>query len=164
MCWWRHHRNAKIMSYHFIKSIATSHCPKTLCCAGLARAKSVPTKTYSNEVVTLWYRPPDVLLGSTEYSTPIDMWWVVTYRHMTYSIYTWRLVKGLKRILLTGLLILLHAKIVSELLSITSNTQHATEGLSSFHSAYQQKKQSWKLNRKYINHSSKCFLPQHCSY
>ncbi|KFP88553.1 Cyclin-dependent kinase 18, partial [Apaloderma vittatum] len=39
---------------------------------GLARAKSVPTKTYSNEVVTLWYRPPDVLLGSTEYSTPID--------------------------------------------------------------------------------------------
>lgn len=43
---------------------------------GLARAKSVPTKTYSNEVVTLWYRPPDVLLGSTEYSTPIDIWGV----------------------------------------------------------------------------------------
>ncbi|XP_036388967.1 cyclin-dependent kinase 18-like [Megalops cyprinoides] len=43
---------------------------------GLARAKSVPTKTYSNEVVTLWYRPPEVLLGSTEYSTPIDMWGV----------------------------------------------------------------------------------------
>ncbi|CAG13346.1 unnamed protein product, partial [Tetraodon nigroviridis] len=43
---------------------------------GLARAKSVPTKTYSNEVVTLWYRPPDVLLGSTEYSTSIDMWGV----------------------------------------------------------------------------------------
>ena len=42
----------------------------------MARAKSVPTKTYSNEVVTLWYRPPDVLLGSTEYSTPIDMWGV----------------------------------------------------------------------------------------
>ncbi len=44
--------------------------------AGLARAKSVPTKTYSNEVVTLWYRPPDVLLGSSEYSTQIDMWYV----------------------------------------------------------------------------------------
>ncbi|RWS03433.1 cyclin-dependent kinase 17-like protein, partial [Dinothrombium tinctorium] len=43
---------------------------------GLARAKSVPTKTYSNEVVTLWYRPPDVLLGSTEYTTAIDMWGV----------------------------------------------------------------------------------------
>lgn len=48
--------------------------------SGLARAKSVPTKTYSNEVVTLWYRPPDVLLGSTEYSTPIDMWWVPTFK------------------------------------------------------------------------------------
>ncbi|XP_065067371.1 cyclin-dependent kinase 5 homolog isoform X1 [Rhopilema esculentum] len=43
---------------------------------GLARAKSVPTKTYSNEVVTLWYRPPDVLLGSTEYDASIDMWGV----------------------------------------------------------------------------------------
>ncbi|GFY60088.1 hypothetical protein TNIN_356111 [Trichonephila inaurata madagascariensis] len=41
---------------------------------GLARAKSVPTKTYSNEVVTLWYRPPDVLLGSTDYSMSIDLW------------------------------------------------------------------------------------------
>ncbi|KAK2704862.1 cyclin-dependent kinase 17-like isoform X2 [Artemia franciscana] len=43
---------------------------------GLARAKSVPTRTYSNEVVTLWYRPPDVLVGSTTYSSPIDMWGV----------------------------------------------------------------------------------------
>ena len=41
---------------------------------GLARIKSFPTKTYSHEVVTLWYRPPDVLLGSTEYFTPIDIW------------------------------------------------------------------------------------------
>uniref|UniRef100_A0A1I7RHA7 cyclin-dependent kinase n=1 Tax=Bursaphelenchus xylophilus TaxID=6326 RepID=A0A1I7RHA7_BURXY len=43
---------------------------------GLARAQSIPTKTYSNEVVTLWYRPPDVLLGSTDYTTHIDMWGV----------------------------------------------------------------------------------------
>ena len=41
---------------------------------GLARAKSVPTRTYSHEVVTLWYRPPDVLLGSTDYTTSLDMW------------------------------------------------------------------------------------------
>ncbi|KHJ42312.1 hypothetical protein D918_07651 [Trichuris suis] len=48
-----------------------------ICCdIGLARAKSVPTKTYSNEVVTLWYRPPDILLGCTDYSTHIDMWGV----------------------------------------------------------------------------------------
>uniref|UniRef100_A0A0K0DX30 cyclin-dependent kinase n=1 Tax=Strongyloides stercoralis TaxID=6248 RepID=A0A0K0DX30_STRER len=43
---------------------------------GLARAKSVPSRTYSNEVVTLWYRPPDVLLGSTQYSCSLDMWGV----------------------------------------------------------------------------------------
>lgn len=47
--------------------------------SGLARAKSIPTKTYSNEVVTLWYRPPDILLGSTDYSTHIDMWSVEPY-------------------------------------------------------------------------------------
>lgn len=41
---------------------------------GLARAKSVPSRTYSHEVVTLWYRPPDVLLGSKEYTTSLDMW------------------------------------------------------------------------------------------
>ncbi|KAF4518618.1 hypothetical protein B566_EDAN005943 [Ephemera danica] len=43
---------------------------------GLARAKSVPSHTYSHEVVTLWYRPPDVLLGSTHYSTSLDQWGV----------------------------------------------------------------------------------------
>jgi negative regulator of PHO system len=41
---------------------------------GLARAFGIPVHTFSNEVVTLWYRPPDVLLGSTNYTTSIDMW------------------------------------------------------------------------------------------
>lgn len=43
---------------------------------GLARATSIPTKTFTDEVVTLWYRPPDVLLGNVEYGTSIDMWGV----------------------------------------------------------------------------------------
>ncbi|KAG7232501.1 hypothetical protein INR49_008795 [Caranx melampygus] len=42
--------------------------------SGLARSKSIPSQTFSSEVVTLWYRPPDVLLGSTQYSTALDMW------------------------------------------------------------------------------------------
>jgi serine/threonine protein kinase len=25
-------------------------------------------------VVTLWYRAPDVLMGSRKYSTPVDIW------------------------------------------------------------------------------------------
>ncbi|KAJ8256038.1 hypothetical protein COCON_G00199020 [Conger conger] len=41
---------------------------------GLARSQSIPSQTYSSEVVTLWYRPPDVLLGSTDYSTALDIW------------------------------------------------------------------------------------------
>ncbi|KAI0063201.1 Pkinase-domain-containing protein [Artomyces pyxidatus] len=41
---------------------------------GLARAFGVPVNTFSNEVVTLWYRAPDVLLGSKTYSTSIDVW------------------------------------------------------------------------------------------
>lgn len=43
---------------------------------GLARAKSLPTKTFTNEVVTLWYRAPDVLLGNVDYGTSIDIWGV----------------------------------------------------------------------------------------
>ncbi|KAG9301509.1 hypothetical protein G9A89_008361 [Geosiphon pyriformis] len=41
---------------------------------GLARAFGIPVSTFSNEVVTLWYRSPDVLLGSRSYSTSIDIW------------------------------------------------------------------------------------------
>lgn len=61
---------------------------------GLARAFGIPLRTYTHEVrfccyksaqsvpltqnlskiVTLWYRAPEVLLGSRHYSTPVDMW------------------------------------------------------------------------------------------
>ncbi|KAL4764185.1 Cdk5/Pho85 family cyclin-dependent kinase [Aspergillus foveolatus] len=41
---------------------------------GLARAFGIPVNTFSNEVVTLWYRAPDVLLGSRTYNTTIDIW------------------------------------------------------------------------------------------
>ncbi|CAD7928419.1 unnamed protein product [Amoebophrya sp. A120] len=41
---------------------------------GLARAFGIPVRSYTHEVVTLWYRGPDVLLGSRKYSTPVDLW------------------------------------------------------------------------------------------
>ena len=41
---------------------------------GLARTMGLPLKTYTHEVVTLWYRAPEVLLGSKIYSTAIDVW------------------------------------------------------------------------------------------
>jgi len=41
---------------------------------GLARAFGVPVRVYTHEVVTLWYRAPEVLLGALRYSTPVDIW------------------------------------------------------------------------------------------
>ena len=41
---------------------------------GLARTYGVPVRSYSSEVVTLWYRAPDVLLGSKQYTSSIDIW------------------------------------------------------------------------------------------
>ena len=41
---------------------------------GLARGYGIPVKNYTHEVVTLWYRPPDVLLGNKTYGTTVDMW------------------------------------------------------------------------------------------
>jgi len=41
---------------------------------GLARAVCVPVRPYTHEVITLWYRAPEILLGSQAYSMPVDMW------------------------------------------------------------------------------------------
>lgn len=41
---------------------------------GLAREYGSPLKQYTNKVVTLWYRAPELLLGTGKYSTPIDIW------------------------------------------------------------------------------------------
>lgn len=41
---------------------------------GLARAFGIPVRSYTHEVVTLWYRAADVLMGSRRYSTPVDVW------------------------------------------------------------------------------------------
>jgi cyclin-dependent kinase len=59
---------------------------------GLSRAFGIPLRTYTHEVppltlsrvftelhlylqvVTLWYRAPEVLLGARQYSTALDMW------------------------------------------------------------------------------------------
>jgi len=41
---------------------------------GLARAFGIPVRVYTHEVVTLWYRAPEILLGVRHYSTPVDVW------------------------------------------------------------------------------------------
>ncbi|KAK7194899.1 cell division protein kinase 2 [Novymonas esmeraldas] len=41
---------------------------------GLGRSFAIPVRKYTSEVVTLWYRSPDVLLGSLHYGPSVDMW------------------------------------------------------------------------------------------
>ena len=41
---------------------------------GLARAFGIPVRSFSCEVVTLWYRPPEILFGSRQYDTGVDAW------------------------------------------------------------------------------------------
>lgn len=41
---------------------------------GLARLIGVPMGTSTPNVVTLWYRPPELLFGSRSYGKPLDMW------------------------------------------------------------------------------------------
>ncbi|XP_072135941.1 cyclin-dependent kinase 10 isoform X2 [Mobula birostris] len=41
---------------------------------GLARAYGVPLKPMTPKVVTLWYRAPELLLGTKTQTTAIDMW------------------------------------------------------------------------------------------
>jgi cyclin-dependent kinase 2 len=41
---------------------------------GLARAFGIPVRQYTREVITLWYRAPEILLGCKQYSTPVDIW------------------------------------------------------------------------------------------
>lgn len=48
---------------------------------GLARAKSVPSHTYSHEVVTLWYRPPGEFPDNICLSRKIS-----TFSYQTFSL------------------------------------------------------------------------------
>ncbi|CAB4010415.1 cyclin-dependent kinase 1-like [Paramuricea clavata] len=41
---------------------------------GLARTFVVPIRAYTHEILTLWYRAPEVLLESPHYSTAVDQW------------------------------------------------------------------------------------------
>ena len=41
---------------------------------GLARGYGLPIKNFRNDVVSLWYRSPDILLGNEQYERSVDMW------------------------------------------------------------------------------------------
>lgn len=41
---------------------------------GLARSIGLPVRTYTHEVVTLWYRSPELLLKTIHYGPEVDLW------------------------------------------------------------------------------------------
>lgn len=45
-----------------------------ICDFGLARAYELHPRQYTHEVVTLWYRPVELLMGSPDYDISVDVW------------------------------------------------------------------------------------------
>ncbi|KAH8020234.1 hypothetical protein HPB51_025438 [Rhipicephalus microplus] len=41
---------------------------------GFSRAFTPPVRSLTSKVGTLWYRAPEMLLGASSYSTPVDVW------------------------------------------------------------------------------------------
>lgn len=41
---------------------------------GLVRAVTIPLRNYTPEIITLWYRAPEILLGDDRYSESVDIW------------------------------------------------------------------------------------------
>lgn len=41
---------------------------------GLSRSVGIPVRIYTHEVVTLWYRAPEILLGAPRYAAAVDVW------------------------------------------------------------------------------------------
>ena len=58
----------------------------------MARTFSNEMRAYSQEVVTLWYRAPELLIGHTEYNASIDLWSLgcIFYELLTHKV----LIKG----------------------------------------------------------------------
>jgi len=55
-----------------------ARAPRQIADFGLARAFCIPLRSYTHEVVTLWYRAPEILLGQRKYGLAVDMWSVGT--------------------------------------------------------------------------------------
>ena len=58
-----------------------------LCDFGLAKTGVVAGITHTSEVMTMWYRSPEVILNPGEYDCSVDIWSIgaisVSYTHLT---------------------------------------------------------------------------------
>lgn len=67
-CWYLH-RDLKTANILY-----NSKGKLAICDFGLARKFGEPIKPYSTNIVTLYYRSPEILMGTKTYSTEVDMW------------------------------------------------------------------------------------------
>lgn len=49
-------------------------CTVKLADFALVRVLVHPPRQYTTEVITLWYRPPEILMGQRNYTTAVDIW------------------------------------------------------------------------------------------
>jgi serine/threonine protein kinase len=49
-------------------------CTLQLADFALARILDHPPHPYTTEVITLWYRPPEILMGQKNYTAAVDVW------------------------------------------------------------------------------------------
>ncbi|WIA34068.1 hypothetical protein OEZ86_012446 [Tetradesmus obliquus] len=73
-----HHAHMHCVMHRDLKPqnilVDASHQQVKVADFGLARSFLPPFKAYTDKVVTLWYRAPELLLGIGSYSAAIDMW------------------------------------------------------------------------------------------
>ena len=55
---------------------------------GMGRAKGYGVAPFTHEVCTLWYRPPEILLGCRQYGEAVDMWSVGCIFYECFKIHT----------------------------------------------------------------------------
>ncbi|KAL0212818.1 hypothetical protein RCL1_006444 [Eukaryota sp. TZLM3-RCL] len=67
------HRDIKLPN--LLVSVANPQAPQLkIADFGLARAFGIPVKSYCSNVVTLWYRAVELMLGAVRYGPAVDMW------------------------------------------------------------------------------------------
>jgi len=66
---WVIHRDIKTSNI-----LLTNRGELKICDFGLARSYGEPCRPYSQNVITLWYRPPEIIMGQRHYSSSADVW------------------------------------------------------------------------------------------